>query len=65
MTILIDLDLPNNSSLVAVKFELGIFQKFKMAAGSHIGKMKYLRITNDTIFNRFLGPRNQIKMFVW
>ena len=39
--------------------------KFKMAAGGHIGKMKYLRITNDTIFNGFLGSRNQIKMFVW
>ena len=37
----------------------------KMAAGGHIGKMKYLRITNDTIFNGFLGSGNQIKMFVW
>ena len=65
LSILIDLDLLNNSSLVAIKFELGIFQKFKMANGGHIGKMKYLRITNDTIFNGFSGSRNQIKMFVW
>ena len=41
------------------------FEKFKMAAGGHIGKMKNVRITNDTIFNMFLGPRNQIRMFVW
>ena len=40
------------------------FEKFKMAAGGHIGKMKNVRITNDTIFNMFLGSRNQIKMFV-
>ena len=40
------------------------FEKFKMAAGGHIGKMKNVRITNDTIFNMFLGSRNRIKMFV-
>ena len=62
LSILIDLDLLNNSSLVAVKFELSIFQKFKMAAGGHIGKMKYLKITNDIIFNGFSGSRDQIKM---
>ena len=49
LSILIDLDLQNNSSLVAIKFELGIFQKFKMAADSHIG------IPNDTILMGFWG----------
>ena len=46
-------------------YSLELSAESKMAAGGHIGKMKYLRITNDTIFNGFLGSRNQIKMFVW
>ena len=46
-------------------YSLDLSAESKMAAGGHIGKMKYLRITNDTIFNGFLGSRNQIKMFVW
>ena len=53
LSILIDLDLLSSSSLVAIKFELGIFQKFKMDAGSNIGNMKYLRIRNDTILIGF------------
>ena len=55
LSIVIDLDLLSNSSLVAIKFELGIFQKFKMAAGSTIGNMKYLIIRNDTILMGFQG----------
>ena len=57
LSILIDFDLLNNSSLVAKKMSWAFFAKFKMAVGGHIGKMKYLRITNDTILMGFWGQR--------
>ena len=36
-------------------YSLELSAESKMAAGGHIGKMKYLRITNDTILMGFWG----------
>ena len=47
---------PLETILSKIKFySLELSAESKMAAGGHIGKMNYLRITNDTIFNGFLG----------